>query len=131
MSTGETGRSWRLSYQIILALAGAAVIVGFLFGEAVRYFETERLKTELQSETQRTADLLGAVSIDALITEDGPLLETIIQQAVERVAEIQCIVVQNETGKEIARWPRDKPDTPGLFRKLVGDVSFKTSSSAA
>ena len=116
---------WRLSVQIILALVGAAVIVGFLLGEVVRHLETQRLRAELQNQTQRTVNLLSAVSIDAMITEDGPLLETIIQEAVERVAEIQSITALNETGNELARWPRQQPSDAGPFRMLIGYVALQ------
>jgi len=99
----EKGRRWGLTYQVSLALIVVMLIVGFAAGEFLRMTETQNMTAELAKRNSRTTALLSSVSIDAVIAEDGPLLETIVEQALKSTPEISGLRIENESGAVLAK----------------------------
>ena len=116
---------FKLSTQIILLFALAAIIVGYVSGEVVRSVETNRQREYLNEETDRAVQLLTSATVDALISEDGPIVESIIRQVVEKIDEIQSIIIKNESGQEVGRWPLNKLPSTSPFKIMVRDVIFE------
>ncbi len=124
-TSGTGGRRWSLSRQVLLGFGVAALIIGFLFGELERWLETSELQQQLHEQSRQTAALLAAVSVDAMITEDQPLLETIIEQVVGSNPAIHSLAFENEDGASLARFVRDPaPDSASLLT-LSDDIVFK------
>ena len=80
----ETSRHWPLWLQTGLTLGITILVVGFGSGELVRKLETNYLFKRSDEQTERTVSLISAVSVDAVISQDGPLLETLVNQAVSK-----------------------------------------------
>jgi two-component sensor histidine kinase len=76
------------------ALAATVIVVQRTVGAQLRQSYLEQSRT--------TAGTIAGVAIDALITEDGPLLQTIAEQVVGRDRRIRAIVIENESGMELA-----------------------------
>ena len=111
-----------MSRLILVVLAVVTILVGVGVGEVVRKFETEHLREELQTRSRQIVTLVSSVLIDAMITEDRPLLETILGQAAKAIPEIHFIDAQNENGRIVAKWSRtdiQHPDTHVVMREKI------------
>ena len=112
-----------LRRQIIIALAGAVFIVAFASGMVVKQLETNYLRQTLNQQSEQTFHVLSAASLEALISEDGPLLQTIINQVVGEEADLLSINISNEKGQSLARWVNRKAP------EKVDPVSFSKQIS--
>ncbi len=97
----------RLSSQFLSAMIVIVIFVGGLSGEAVRLLEEKRLEKNLQVQTDQIISLMSGLTLEAIISEDIPLIETSIREAVERIPSLSAIVVENETGTLIAQWRKN------------------------
>src|SRR5207248_5799694 len=104
-------RHWPLWGQITVAIGGAMLIISMLAGEYMRALETQYLLAGLQTQSQRTFALLSAATLDAIIAEDRPVLETIVTQAVRQEPDIVSLIIENEAGRVLVRWenPTEQP----------------------
>ena len=102
----------RLSGQITAVLSVVVVSTALISGEAVREIEEGRLKQDADIQTDRIISLLGGLTLEAIIIEDAPVIETALKEAHERIPSIKEITVENERGKQIARYP-DQAGKPG------------------
>ena len=101
-----------LRRQIIVALVAAAVVVAFASGVVMKDLETEYLRQTINKQSQATFHVLSAAALEAVITEDQPLLNTIVQQVVGEEGDILSINIRNERGQTLANWKNRKiPDT--------------------
>ena len=56
---------------------------GLVAAEFVRNFETRTFERNFNYQTQKLVSMLSATSLDAIVSEDRPVLETTIAQLVE------------------------------------------------
>ena len=117
----------RLSTQIAISMLFAVCCVGLLAGEAVRYFETSRLKSQLQESAELTISLLNGLMLEAIIVEDIPVLGTALGQAVARNPALLEIAVSDEDGDVIARYPA-KAKTYESASEFSQNVTFQGES---
>lgn len=96
-----------LRLQVIIALGCVAAGVAFVSGELFRSLEKDYLLDRLYEQSENTFDVLSGAAIEAVITEDGPVLQSIIGQVVRTDDNIVAVVVENETGVKLARWTND------------------------
>ena len=100
-------QKWPLWLQIILLMIVLVLILGYASGELARSYEQRYLEQNLERQGQKLFSLLSGASLDAIISEDRPILDSIISQSVERVPDLHKIVVQNESGKVLSSWQAD------------------------
>jgi signal transduction histidine kinase/ActR/RegA family two-component response regulator len=112
-----------LRRQIIAALVGAAIIVAFASGVVMKDLETDYLRQTINQQSQATFHVLSAAALEAVITEDQPLLNTIIQQVVGEEGDILTIDINNERGQTLAKWKnkkiRDTSDTLSFSKQVA------------
>lgn len=116
--------TWSLSRQIIVVVIGVSVLIGAIVGEAVRHFDSQHMLTELEDRTVEVVSLISAVAVDAMITEDVPLIETIIQQTITVMPDIRDMSVFNEDDNVIAHWRRDGVNHPLHHFTVSKAISF-------
>ncbi len=92
----------RLSLQIILAMCIATIVSGLIVGEVVRRNETGRQIANLAEQSRGIVSLLAGLTTEAIIVEDVPLIETSLQEAVQRISRLVAIEVRNERDQLIA-----------------------------
>ncbi len=95
---------WPLAIQMFLGIWLSMMIVGIIAGELYRVGETDFLRENFYRQSKQTFSMLRAVSIEAMITEDIPVLETIVAQVVESTPGIYALSLYNEDGHELAAW---------------------------
>ena len=69
-----------------------------------RWLSTDQMKEIMAEKNQQAVSLLSAVAIEALIVEDGPVLETIVSQTVASLPHIHAVTVWNEENLQLAKW---------------------------
>ena len=105
--------------QMCISLGITIVATGWGVGELVRRLETTYLFDRLEEQTDNTVSLITGVSVDAVISEDRPLLETLIKQAVSKNPNILSIKITNEEKRILADWKTEEAPT------LVESLSFE------
>ena len=100
----EKPRSLPLWKQMAGALGIAILIVGYGSGKLIRQFETHHVLTTLEMQSDKTAALLSAVSVDAAIGQDIPLLETITKQAILKDPSIIALKIENMDNQILIDW---------------------------
>lgn len=98
-----------------LIIVGLVVFTsGFTTSRIVSKLDIDRMIEHTTADVERTASLVSALSRDAVILEDGPYLETIIEQAVAIIPGVQAIFFANEDGLDLASWRSDLETDRGM-----------------
>jgi signal transduction histidine kinase/DNA-binding response OmpR family regulator len=123
-------RASRYSLQklLIVSLTLTFAIVAFITGEYMRNVQTRTLEDSFQQFSQKTFNMLFATSLDAVLSEDHPLLETIVAQSVELDKNIHALSIVNEFEEVLAAWESDKPLAAELQIPFSQDVIFEGES---
>ncbi len=101
----QSGRTpWPLSRQLLLALGGSVLLVGLIVGKLLERLESDYLTRTVEKQNHKVAQILSVTAIDAVISEDLPVIETIVSQAVAKDADIMSLVMENEKGEILASW---------------------------
>ena len=99
---------WPLWKQLLATMLGAAVVITFATGWVYRSLESSYLEGKMTERNRQVFELLSAAATEALIVEDGPVLQTIISQSVASLPDIHAVTVWNEDGQRLAQWEKDK-----------------------
>jgi hypothetical protein len=89
---------WPLWLQIALALFIALLLVNLITASLVRKMMGEFELEQVRQQSRNTFALLAATTIDAVITEDIPLLETVVTQSLELSPDMIALSITNEQG---------------------------------
>lgn len=98
--------NWPLRRQIIVALGFTIMAVGISAGELVRKMEIRAFEKNYSSQTQKLVALLSATSLDAIVSEDRPVLDTIVQQLIDNDNDVFSVTIQNEYSEVLTDWQR-------------------------
>jgi signal transduction histidine kinase len=90
--------------QLLICLAAVSLFFSLLFGYTLRQIEREFLLSNIKKTNQQTVALITATSADAIITEDRPLLESVIIDVSKSDPAIIAIRIANESGRPLAQW---------------------------
>lgn len=90
--------------KILVATLCITIITSLAAGELARRFEYNYLTTILTLQIQQTFNILSATTIDSLITEDIPLLETIVLQISSNHPDIKFFAIYNEQHTVLVTW---------------------------
>ncbi len=93
----------RLISQLFIALAITVIVVGVAAGEIVRRVEQTRTEHEIQQQTNQLISIITGLTVEAIIVEDGPIIETALNQALQHVPSLIAISVINESGQTLAK----------------------------
>jgi PAS domain S-box-containing protein len=118
-------RSWPIARQFHLALLFVIVLIIIIIGETVRAIETEQVLADLKEQDQRSTLLLSAAMLDSVITEDEPLLESILQQATAKVTALTSITVHNERGEQLATYNKPLVDESHHIVTQANSIVFE------
>lgn len=104
-------KTWPLWRQIMLAIGVAAVIVWLTSGVLIRQMERKYLLDNLRQQNQKASLLISSLSIDAVITEDSSLLETILTQSISQDPQIVLLEIKNEENTILAQLKKSEKPT--------------------
>jgi signal transduction histidine kinase/DNA-binding response OmpR family regulator len=117
----------RLSTQVAVSLLVTAIIVGIIFGEIERRLETKRLNTNLQEQADLTVSLIGGLLIEAILIRDTPVLDTALQEAVQRNSKLLSITVFDENDLKLSHFSNTELKAGASVRKFAKDIIFDNS----
>ncbi|MCP5087853.1 MAG: response regulator [Rhodobacteraceae bacterium] len=118
----------RLSSQIAISMLLAVFGVGLLAGEAVRFFETNRLQRVLQERADLTISLLNGLMMEAIIIRDVPVIETALEEAVIRNPALVGISVRTNSDQVIAKFPSRAVTETGVLSEFSQAVELDGES---
>lgn len=95
---------WPLAIQVFIGISLSMMTVGIISGELYRVRETDFLRENFYRQSKQTFSMLSSVSIEAMITEDVPVLETIVAKVVEKTPGIYALSIYNEEGRKLVSW---------------------------
>jgi len=106
----------------------AAVIATYAADFSQRKLVLGYIKSMMQDRHEQTVSLLSAASIEALIVEDGPVLNTIVAQAASSLPHAYSISVWNEDGDLLSKWQKDHPVLDEYLLSFQNDILFDDES---
>ena len=117
-----------INAQIALSMVFAALFVSFVVGEFERRAETSRMNEELLAQANLTVSLLSGLMLEPIITEDTPVLETSLQEAVSRNPKLLAVGIRSSDGVLIAQIAAEEWAGATPFRQFSRDILFEGES---
>lgn len=108
--------------KILFATLCITIVTSLAAGELARRFEYNYLTKNLNSQIQQTFNIISATTIDSLITEDIPLLETIMLQISSNYPGIEFFAIYNELQTVLVTWgtlPAEDSQQHQIFQQPV------------
>jgi len=97
-------KNWPLRRQIVLVIGVTILMVGVAGAEFVQYVERNTFERNFHYQTEKLVAMLSATSLDAIVSEDRPVLQTTIQQLLENDKDVVGIQIVNENEETLASW---------------------------
>lgn len=95
-----------LRRQIVLVTGGAILLFGLGAAEFVVRSETDAFERNFREQTEKLVRLLSATSLDAILSEDRPVLDTTIDSMVENDPDVAAVSIFTERGELLTSWER-------------------------
>lgn len=97
-------KTWPLWSQVLVVFIIACLLVGYISGKLVRQIEANYLHELQRLYAKKTFQTIISSSIEAIITEDRPVLDTIVKELVDSDEDIYYLSIHNEDGNILAKW---------------------------
>ncbi len=121
-------KNWPLRQQIILVMGCTILAVGLSAAEFVRFNENLAFERNFRDQTQKLVSMLSATSLDAILSEDRPVLDTTIKQLVDNDPDVEAVSIYNENDEILTQWNKDSPIAPELCLDFSHDVLLEGES---
>ncbi len=95
-------RRWPLSIQILSFVILPVLAIGYFSSSVMVHLETDLLLHQQEENKQHTLGLLAGASLDAVIAQDRPALETMIEQTFARDPNLTFIRIRSREGEILA-----------------------------
>ena len=121
-------KNWPLRQQIILVMGCTILAVGLSAAEFVQFNEKRAFERNFRDQTQKLVSMLSATSLDAILSEDRPVLETTIKQLTDNDADVERVSILNENGEILTEWTRSDQIEESLSLDFSHDVLLEGES---
>ncbi len=111
--------------KLIVALLCVALLVNWLAGEWVRRVETQHLEQTLAERSRTAFVMLSSTTLESIITEDRPQLQTIVTQVTGAFREIESLRIENESGSPLVDWRRTSLAISPVAFRFTHNVEFQ------
>ncbi len=111
--------------QLLAIMVVTAALVSFSAAEITRYFEKKAFVNQLMEHSGKMVSFISASALEAVISEDSPLLISIAKAAVEEDLDIQSVRFENERGTHLASWGRKGTASTSNTITHTEDVRFE------
>ncbi|MCO6431452.1 MAG: response regulator [Deltaproteobacteria bacterium] len=111
--------------QITAFLFIAMLVVGIVGGNILKGLVKEYLTESLLEQNRKTFSIASALTIEAVISQDIPLLETVAKQLGEKAPSILAIKIESQSGLTLVEWSREaaKVNSENTL-DLKGDINL-------
>ncbi len=121
-------KNWPLRQQIILVMGCTILAVGLSAAEFVRFNENRAFERNFRDQTQKLVSMLSATSLDAILSEDRPVLDTTIKQLVDNDSDVEAVYIYNENNKILTQWKKSEIIDRSLCLDFSHDVLLEGES---
>ncbi|MFK8081279.1 MAG: response regulator [Granulosicoccus sp.] len=121
-------KNWPLRQQIILVMGCTILAVGLSAAEFVRFNENRAFERNFRDQTQKLVSMLSATSLDAILSEDRPVLDTTIKQLTDNDADVEAVYIYNENNEILTQWQRSDYIDQSLCLDFSHDVLLEGES---
>ncbi|MFK7995033.1 MAG: response regulator [Granulosicoccus sp.] len=121
-------KNWPLRQQIILVMGCTILAVGLSAAEFVRFNENRAFERNFRDQTQKLVSMLSATSLDAILSEDRPVLDTTIKQLTDNDADVEAVYIFNENDEILTEWRRSDYINQALCLDFSHDVLLEGES---
>ncbi len=121
----NTKHSWPLWSQLALALIAALLAVNLVTAIFNHHIISVFALDQTEESINNSFGLLSATAIDAVITEDIPLLETIAAHSLNELPSIISLSILNEQGKPLVKQSRSETFTKNKIRDYKYDINYE------
>lgn len=121
-------KKYKLQSLLLVSLTLTFATVAYITGEYMRTVQTRTLEDSFQRHSQKTFSMLFATSLDAVLSEDTPVLETIVAQSIELDPEIHELSIVNEYNQVLAAYKSGHTISDSLKIPFEQDVVFEGES---
>ncbi len=121
-------KKYKLQSLLFISLTLTFASVAYITGEYMRTVQTRTLEDSFTRNSHKTFSMLFATSLDAVLSEDQPVLETIVAQSIELDSEIHELSIVNEYNQVLAEWGSDDKISESLKIPFQQDVVFEGES---
>ena len=90
--------------QVIIGASVIGIVTILAVGTFVTWSELHEIESRVEETSRGQTELIGKLAIDAIITEDRPALETLIEGLKTMDSGLVCIKITNQEGMELAAW---------------------------
>ncbi|MCP4409814.1 MAG: response regulator [Gammaproteobacteria bacterium] len=124
-ATRKPYNRWPLWGQLMLALGMALLLANLIASPLIHFMISESQFTQLTRQSKNTFFMLSATALDAVITEDIPLLETIAIQSLTVSPSMVELSFQNERGEPIVEHRRQHDTVAANLRDYHYDIELE------
>lgn len=121
-------KNWPLRQQIILVMGCTILAVGLSAAEFVRFNENRAFERNFRDQTQKLVSMLSATSLDAILSEDRPVLDTTIKQLVDNDSDVEAVSIYNENNEILTQWTKSDGTDPAMCLDFSHDVLLEGES---
>lgn len=97
-------QAWPLWMQITVALLVVCTLIVVVTGESVRHREKAYLLKNIEENKTRVMEIIASTALESIITEDVPVLNTIVTQLTASNSDIVELRLENENSTVLASW---------------------------
>jgi signal transduction histidine kinase len=95
-----------LGVQLLLGLVVLAAVVAVVAGSVIHANETKYLSSLVAEEKAKIFKLIASSTLDNVISEDMPQIETTMRQVIDGDPELIALTISNEEGSVLFGWQR-------------------------
>jgi len=96
-----------LEIQVIVAMFSITLLMVLGTGKLTYYLEAKSLKTELMRQSQSKLNVLNVATLEAVISEDIPILDSVFSKIIKSDPDIESIDLFNENQNLLYHWQRN------------------------
>ncbi|MCB0320629.1 MAG: response regulator [Bdellovibrionales bacterium] len=104
-SKSHTVKGWPLWFQAALALGATMLLTAFALSKFIENYEHSYLYQNIEKQAKKSLSLLVVTSLDAIISEDIPVLQSIVSKAVAQDSSVSSMTIRDSDKKLLAKWP--------------------------
>jgi signal transduction histidine kinase len=105
----------KLGIQLLFGLSLLAITIALVAGSVIHRAERNYLSELVREEKVKIFELIMSSTLDDVISEDLPEIETIMRQVIEQDPELIALHIENESGSRLFQWrlPSESQREPG------------------
>lgn len=111
--------------QICGALILAMIVVGYATTRLGHEQRVQEIDDLLKAESFRTLQVFSAGALEAVISEDVGLLNTLVMETTQLEQNLFSVSIENSVGKVLVSWEKNKNTIPKKAYKFKRNISYE------